>query len=50
MDLQTVMQELEALGKDRTKKIYQSNGAQEPLFGVATGQMKPIFKKTKINQ
>ena len=50
MDLQTVMQELEALGKDRTKKIYQSNGAQEPLFGVATGQMKPIVKKIKKNQ
>ncbi|WP_054026544.1 DNA alkylation repair protein [Bacillus sp. FJAT-28004] len=50
MNLEMVMQELEALSKDRTKKIYQSNGAQEPLFGVATGQMKPIFKKTKINQ
>lgn len=45
-----VMQELEALGKERTKKIYMSNGAKEPLFGVATGAMKPIFKKTKINQ
>jgi len=50
MNLEMVMQELEALGKERTKKIYQSNGAQEPLFGVATGQMKPIFKKIKINQ
>ncbi|OZQ68578.1 DNA alkylation repair protein [Paenibacillus sp. VTT E-133280] len=50
MDLEMVMQELEALGKERTKKIYISNGAKEPLFGVATGAMKPIFKKTKINQ
>jgi len=50
MNLETVMQELEALGKERTKKIYMSNGAHEPLFGVATGEMKPIFKKTKINQ
>ncbi|MCM3707049.1 MULTISPECIES: DNA alkylation repair protein [Cytobacillus] len=50
MDLQTVMQELEALGKERTKKIYISNGAQEPLFGVATGAMKPIAKKIKRNQ
>ncbi|MFF5996130.1 DNA alkylation repair protein [Lysinibacillus sp. KU-BSD001] len=50
MNLQTVMQELEALGKERTKKIYISNGAQEPLFGVATGAMKPIAKKIKINQ
>ncbi|RED55563.1 DNA alkylation repair protein [Cohnella lupini] len=50
MNLELVMQELEALGKQRTKKIYESNGALEPLFGVATGEMKPIFKKTKINQ
>lgn len=32
MDFDQVMQELEALGKERTKKIYISNGAQEPLF------------------
>ena len=50
MNLETVMQELEALGKERTKKIYVSNGAHEPLFGVATGAMKPIAKKIKINQ
>jgi 3-methyladenine DNA glycosylase AlkD len=50
MNLEMVMQELEALGKERTKKIYLSNGAREPLFGVGTGDMKSIFKKTKINQ
>lgn len=50
MDCETVMQELESLGKERTKKIYISNGAHEPLFGVATGAMKPIAKKIKINQ
>jgi len=50
MNLETVMQELEALGKERTKKMYVSNGAHEPLFGAATGAMKPIFRKTKINQ
>ena len=50
MNLEMVMQELEALGKERTKKIYISNGAHEPLFGVATGAMKPISKKIKINQ
>ncbi|WP_059174068.1 DNA alkylation repair protein [Bacillus sp. FJAT-27445] len=50
MNLETVMQELEALGKERMKKIYISNGAHEPLFGVATGAMKPISKKIKINQ
>lgn len=50
MNLEMVMQELEALGKERTKKIYGSNGAHEPLFGVATGDMKPLAKKIKINQ
>lgn len=50
MELDTVMQELEALGKERLKKMYMSNGAREPLFGVATGEMKPLFRKIKINQ
>ncbi|MFJ7668317.1 DNA alkylation repair protein [Lysinibacillus sp. NPDC097195] len=50
MNFEIVMQELEALGKERTKKMYMSNGAREPLFGVATGAMKPIAKKIKINQ
>lgn len=50
MNLETVMQELEALGKERTKKMYMSNGAHEPLFGVATGAMKPIAKRIGIDQ
>ncbi|MFD0672195.1 DNA alkylation repair protein [Cohnella sp. GCM10027633] len=50
MNVTEVMQELESMGKDRLKKMYMANGAQEPLFGVATGEMKPILKKTKLNQ
>lgn len=50
MDLETVMKELEDLGKERTRKIYLSNGAHEPLFGVATGAMKPMARKIGINQ
>lgn len=50
MDFEMVMQELEVLGKERIKKTYISNGAHEPLFGVATGAMKPIAKKIKKNQ
>jgi len=50
MNVESVMQELEALGKERLKKMYLSNGAREPLFGVATGDMKPIAKKIKIDQ
>ncbi|OAS15802.1 DNA alkylation repair protein [Paenibacillus oryzisoli] len=50
MNAEVVMQELEALGKERMKKIYISNGAHEPVFGVATGAMKPLVKQIKINQ
>ncbi|GAK41765.1 hypothetical protein TCA2_4257 [Paenibacillus sp. TCA20] len=50
MNFESVMQELEALGKERLKKMYMSNGAHEPLFGVATGAMKPMAKKIKIDQ
>ena len=50
LDFQMVMTELEALGKERTKKIYMSNGAVEPLFGVNTGLMKPLKKEIKLNQ
>ncbi|HWL12076.1 MAG TPA: DNA alkylation repair protein, partial [Ureibacillus sp.] len=50
MDLKTVMEELEALGKERLKKMYINNGAKEPVFGVATGAMKPLSKIIKKNQ
>jgi len=50
MNLESAMQELEALGKERLKKMYLSNGAREPLFGVATGEMKPLAKKIKLDQ
>lgn len=50
MNFETVMQELETLSNERLKKISISNGAQEPIFGVATGKMKPLAKKIKINQ
>jgi hypothetical protein len=50
MKLEEAMGELEKLGSDRMKKYYMGNGAQEPLFGVATGAMKPLFKKIKKDQ
>ena len=50
MDVQEVMQELALLGKERMKKMYLSNGAHEPVFGVATGAMKPLSKQIKIDQ
>jgi outer membrane lipoprotein-sorting protein len=50
MELNEIMDELKSLGTERTKKIYMSNGAKEPVFGVTISAMKPIFKKIKYNQ
>lgn len=50
MNVQEVMQQLQSLATERTKKTYVSNGAKEPVFGVATGAMKPLFKQIKHNQ
>lgn len=50
INAEVVMQELEALGKERMKKMYISNGGHEPVFGVATGAMKPLVKQIKKNQ
>lgn len=45
-----MMRELEALGTERTKKSYLSRGVREPLFGVATGAMKPLKKQIGVDQ
>ena len=50
MNLIEIMSEIESLGSERTKKIYVSQGAREPLFGVASGALKTIAKKIKKNQ
>ena len=50
MTVEEVLSELEALGKERMKKLYIGRGAHEPLFGVATGAMKPLFRKIKKDQ
>ena len=50
MDLFEIMSEIESLGTERTKKSYIGRGAREPLFGVASGALKPISKKIGKNQ
>lgn len=50
MNLFETMSEIELLGTERMKKNYIGQGAREPLFGVATGALKPIAKKIKKNQ
>lgn len=50
MTLKEVMLELETLSNERMKQLYLGQGAKEPVFGVATGAMKPLAKKLKNNQ
>jgi len=50
VELQAVMDELETLGTDYSKKRYLSNGAHEPVFGTATTKMKPMSKEINTNQ
>ena len=50
MDAQAVLRELAALGTAAIKKRYIGSGAREPVFGVATGAMKPLAKQTGKDQ
>ena len=50
LELDSVMRELEALGTAHTKKSYLSRGVREPVFGVATGAMKPLKKRIGVDQ
>ena len=48
MDVQTVMQELEALGSEQTRKTWRRHGATGAIFGVKIGDMKQLMRKLKI--
>jgi 3-methyladenine DNA glycosylase AlkD len=50
LDFDSVMRELESLGTAHTKKSYLSRGVSEPLFGVATGAMKPLKRQIGVDQ
>lgn len=50
MNLEDVMNELEAKATPSTKKTYLRHGAPEPLFGVRIGDLKPLQKKLKGQQ
>jgi 3-methyladenine DNA glycosylase AlkD len=50
MTLDEVMQELAAKGSEATRKTLLRHGAQEPLFGVKIGDLKPLQKKLKGQQ
>lgn len=50
MEIQSILDELQSIASERIKKYYVGQGAEEPLFGSATGAMKPILKRTGKNQ
>lgn len=49
MNVNEVMQELEAFGNEQTRKTWANHGGVQPFFGVRIGDMKTILKKTKTN-
>ncbi len=49
MTKDNVLAWLEAQGDVRTKKIYLSHGAREPLFGVKNADLKELKKKVGID-
>ena len=50
MTLKEVMQELEALGSEQTKKTFMRHGAKEPISGVKVGDLKVLHRKIKGDQ
>ena len=49
MTVQEVMQQLEALGREQTRKTYRRHGAGEVLFGVSYADMGKLKKKIKTD-
>ena len=49
MNLNDVMQELEALGSEQTRKTWCRQGAAEPMFGVKFGDLTKLQKRIKVN-
>lgn len=50
MKLEEIMQTLEELGSEQTKKTFINHGAREPLFGVKVGDLKKLVKHVKKNE
>ena len=46
----SVLEELKSLGTAGIKKVLMNHGAEEPVYGVKVGDMKPIQKREKGNQ
>lgn len=49
MSLEEIMQQLQQMGNESTKKVLVKHGAREPFFGVKIEDMKKIVKRTKTD-
>jgi hypothetical protein len=49
MTTETILEALELLGSEQTRKTFARHGAPANMFGVKVGDMKPIVKKIKKN-
>ena len=47
MTYEEIMQKLEELGTEQTKKTFKNHGAKEPFFGVRVGDLKKLVKFVK---
>ncbi|ULL16218.1 DNA alkylation repair protein [Paenibacillus sp. H1-7] len=47
MTLDEVMEKLQSMGTEQTKRTFIRHGAKEPLFGVKVGDMKKLVKDIK---
>ncbi|NQD67622.1 DNA alkylation repair protein [Bacillus haikouensis] len=47
MTYEEIMQRLEELGTEQTKRIFMNHGVKEPYFGVKIGDMKKLVKFVK---
>lgn len=50
MELQALMQELEAAGTAQACKIYRRHGVPDPMFGVSFAKLGELKKRLKVNQ
>jgi len=49
MNLDDVLQQLEALGSEQTRKTWRRHGAAEPMFGVKFGDLAKLQKRIKVD-
>jgi 3-methyladenine DNA glycosylase AlkD len=47
MTVDEIMQQLQQMGSEQTKKVFLRHGAREPFFGVKVEDLKKIQKKVK---